>query len=59
MHAYPYRETSLIIDVFSRDHGRVACSRAARVGRDRCCAGSCSPSSRSKSAGRAAARCRR
>ncbi|SAK69436.1 DNA repair protein RecO [Caballeronia temeraria] len=24
LHSYPYRETSLIIDVFSRDHGRVA-----------------------------------
>jgi DNA repair protein RecO (recombination protein O) len=24
LHSYPYRETSLIIDVFSRDHGRIA-----------------------------------
>jgi DNA repair protein RecO (recombination protein O) len=24
LHSYPYRETSLIVDVFSRDHGRVA-----------------------------------
>ncbi|WP_370653906.1 DNA repair protein RecO [Undibacterium sp.] len=24
LHSYPYKETSLIIDVFSRDHGRVA-----------------------------------
>lgn len=24
LHSYPYRETSLVIDVFSRDHGRVA-----------------------------------
>ena len=24
LHSYPYRETSLILDVFSRDHGRVA-----------------------------------
>ncbi|MFM0322878.1 DNA repair protein RecO [Caballeronia glebae] len=24
LHSYPYRETSLIIDVFSREHGRVA-----------------------------------
>ncbi|PMS19416.1 DNA repair protein RecO [Trinickia dabaoshanensis] len=24
LHSYPYRETSLIIDVFSRDHGRLA-----------------------------------
>ena len=24
LHSYPYRETSLIIDVLSRDHGRVA-----------------------------------
>lgn len=31
LHAYPYRETSLIIDVFSRDHGRVALlARGAR-----------------------------
>jgi DNA repair protein RecO (recombination protein O) len=24
LHSYPYRETSLIVDVFSRDHGRLA-----------------------------------
>src|SRR5690606_32089926 len=24
LHAYPWRETSLIVEVFSRDHGRVA-----------------------------------
>ena len=24
LHSYPYKETSLIIDLFSRDHGRVA-----------------------------------
>src|SRR3569833_789997 len=24
LHSYPYKETSLIINVFSRDHGRVA-----------------------------------
>jgi DNA repair protein RecO (recombination protein O) len=24
LHSYPYRETSLVLDVFSRDHGRVA-----------------------------------
>ena len=24
LHSYPYRETSLVIDVFSRDYGRVA-----------------------------------
>lgn len=24
LHSYPYKETSLIVDVFSRDHGRVA-----------------------------------
>jgi DNA repair protein RecO (recombination protein O) len=31
LHAYPYRETSLLIDVFSRDHGRVALlARGAR-----------------------------
>jgi DNA repair protein RecO (recombination protein O) len=24
LHAYPYKETSLIVDVFSRDHGRLA-----------------------------------
>jgi DNA repair protein RecO (recombination protein O) len=24
LHSYPYRETSLIIDIFSRDHGRLA-----------------------------------
>jgi DNA repair protein RecO (recombination protein O) len=24
LHSYPYRETSLIVEVFSRDHGRVA-----------------------------------
>lgn len=24
LHSYPYRETSLIVDVFARDHGRVA-----------------------------------
>jgi DNA repair protein RecO (recombination protein O) len=24
LHSYPYKETSLIIDVFSRDHGRIA-----------------------------------
>ncbi len=24
LHSYPYRETSLIIDAFSRDHGRIA-----------------------------------
>ncbi|MBL8394069.1 MAG: DNA repair protein RecO [Candidatus Accumulibacter sp.] len=31
LHAYPYSETSLIVDVFSRDHGRVALlARGAR-----------------------------
>ncbi len=31
LHAYPYSETSLIVDVFSRDHGRVAVlARGAR-----------------------------
>lgn len=31
LHGYPYRETSLIVDVFSRDHGRVALmARGAR-----------------------------
>ena len=24
LHSYPYRETSLVVDVFSRDHGRLA-----------------------------------
>ncbi|CAH2779371.1 MAG: DNA recombination and repair protein RecO [Candidatus Burkholderia crenata] len=24
LHSYPYRETSLVFEVFSRDHGRVA-----------------------------------
>lgn len=24
LHSYPYRETSLVIDVFTRDHGRIA-----------------------------------
>lgn len=24
LHSYPYKETSLIVDVFSRDHGRIA-----------------------------------
>ncbi len=24
LHSYPYRETSLIVDVFARDHGRIA-----------------------------------
>ena len=24
LHSYPYKETSLIVDVFTRDHGRVA-----------------------------------
>jgi DNA repair protein RecO (recombination protein O) len=24
LHSYPYKETSLIVDIFSRDHGRVA-----------------------------------
>ena len=23
LHSYPYKETSLIVDVFTRDHGRV------------------------------------
>ncbi|MEN9426425.1 MAG: hypothetical protein RLZZ220_774, partial [Pseudomonadota bacterium] len=23
LHSYPYRETSLIVEVFSRDHGRI------------------------------------
>ena len=31
LHAYPYRETSLIVEAFSRDHGRVAMvARGAR-----------------------------
>lgn len=31
LHAYPFRETSLIVEVFSRDHGRVALlARGAR-----------------------------
>ena len=31
LHAYPYSETSLIVDIFSRDHGRVALlARGAR-----------------------------
>lgn len=31
LHSYPYRETSLIVDVFSRDHGRVTLlARGAR-----------------------------
>ena len=31
LHTYPYSETSLIVDVFSRDHGRVALlARGAR-----------------------------
>ncbi|HNH24805.1 MAG TPA: DNA repair protein RecO, partial [Accumulibacter sp.] len=31
LHSYPYSETSLIIDLFSRDHGRVAAlARGAR-----------------------------
>ncbi len=31
LHAYPYSETSLIVDVFSRDHGRIALlARGAR-----------------------------
>jgi len=31
LHAYPYSETSLIVDVFSRDFGRVALlARGAR-----------------------------
>lgn len=31
LHAYPYRETSLIVEVFARDHGRVALlARGAR-----------------------------
>lgn len=25
LHSYPYKETSLIVDVFTRDYGRVAC----------------------------------
>src|SRR5690349_8350795 len=24
LHSYPYKETSLIVDVFTRDHGRIA-----------------------------------
>ena len=31
LHSYPFRETSLIVEVFSRDHGRVALlARGAR-----------------------------
>ena len=31
LHSYPYRETSLIVEIFSRDHGRVAlAARGAR-----------------------------
>jgi len=31
LHAYPYSETSLILEVFSRDHGRLAIlARGAR-----------------------------
>lgn len=34
LHAYPYRETSLIVEVFSRDHGRTALvARGARGNR--------------------------
>ncbi len=31
LHSYPYRETSLIVEVFTRDHGRIALlARGAR-----------------------------
>ncbi|HEU0219849.1 MAG TPA: recombination protein O N-terminal domain-containing protein, partial [Gallionella sp.] len=31
LHSYPYRETSLVLEVFSRQHGRVALvARGAR-----------------------------
>jgi DNA repair protein RecO (recombination protein O) len=33
LHSYPYKETSLIIDVFSRDHGRVALAASPRCAR--------------------------
>jgi DNA repair protein RecO (recombination protein O) len=38
-HLHPYSETSLIVDVFSRDHGRVALlARGARRPRSPCAA---------------------
>jgi DNA repair protein RecO (recombination protein O) len=39
LHLHPYSETSLVVDVFSRDHGRMSrCWRVARGGRGRPCA---------------------
>ena len=41
LHAYPYKETSLIVEVFTRRFGRVGL--LARGGRAPRCAACCSP----------------
>ena len=46
LHTYPYKETSLIVEAFTRRTAASRCSRAARGGRARRCAACCSPSSR-------------
>lgn len=56
LHSYPYRETSLIIDVFTRDHGRIALVVRAPSGRIRPCAPCCRRSSRCRCRGAGAVR---
>lgn len=58
LHTYPFRETSLIVEIFSRDFGRMAllARGARRPGRR--FAACCWPSSRLNWAGPARAKCR-
>ena len=46
LHSYPYRETSLIIDVLTRDHGRLALVAKGAKRPHSSCAAYCRPSSR-------------
>ena len=59
LHSYPFRETSLVVEIFTRDLGRIAVVAKARAGPSRRCAACCWRSSRSSSRGRARASCTR
>jgi DNA repair protein RecO (recombination protein O) len=46
LHSYPWRETSLVVEAFTRAFGRVALLRAVRGVRRRSSAGCCHPLTR-------------
>lgn len=58
LHTYPWRETSLIVEIFAREFGRVALVAKGARRPPPSCAACCSPSSRYGWTGRAAARSR-